>query len=98
MKVKSRSGVNELEVYGYYVSRQIRMFFVIPYVGYEGVVVVTEMEYEIINPCLDGYILRKNDVGNDLILIKEADKDDLIYGLIEHDSNAMEKFLHRLSK
>jgi len=42
--------------------------------------------------------LRKNDGNNELFLHWAADKDNLIYDLIDHDAEAMKEFKHRLAE
>lgn len=89
----------EIEVYGIYWSEGKRLYFVIPYEGYEGFLAIDEKESEIVDPTLkDTFVLRKDDAGGDLFLHWAADKDNLIYDLIEHDPAAMTEFKKRLSE
>lgn len=88
----------ELEVFGIYWNDEgMRLYFVVPYDGYNGFLVLNEKETQIIDPEIrDVFVIRKNDAGNDLLLHWAADKDNLIYDLIDHDPIAMEEFKRRL--
>lgn len=87
-----------VEVYGLYWSDGGRVFWVIPYKGYEGLVTVAEKDCELIDARLSGsFVLRKNDADEDLLLHWALDKEDLIYDVLEHDPAAMQEFMRRLS-
>jgi hypothetical protein len=45
----------------------------------------------------DFFVLRKGSLGGDAFLHWAADKDDLIYELMEHNPDAMEEFLRRVN-
>ena len=87
----------EIEVFGIYWNDGVRVYFVIPYDGYDGFLALNEKETQVVDPRInDVFVLRKNDGGNDLFLHWAADKDDLIYDLVEHDTEAMKEFKRRL--
>lgn len=99
MLVKASNRENIVEVYGVYWIDRERIYWVIPYEGYEGFITLSEKESTVIDPKFkDDFVLRKNDAGEDLLLHWAADKNDLIYDLIEHDPEAMKEFKRRLSK
>lgn len=87
------------EVYGLYWCDGERVFWVIPYKGYEGLITISEKDCELIDARLwDSFVLRKNDADDDLLLHWALDKDDLIYDVLEHDPIAMKEFMRRLSE
>lgn len=86
------------EVYGVYWCDGERVYWVIPYQGYEGFITVSERDCDLIDHKLSAsFVLRKNDAGDDLLLHWAADKGDLIYGLLDHEPDAMREFMDRLS-
>ena len=99
MLVKANDRDKPVEVYGIYWVNNERIYWVIPYAGYEGFATLSECESTIIDPHIDEvFVMRKNDANKDLLLHWAADKNDLIYDLIEHDPEAMKEFKRRLSK
>lgn len=91
------SYAQELEVYGVYWNDSVRVYFVIPAENYDGFLAINEKDSQLVDPILNGFVLRKDDMGTDMFLHWAADKDDLIYDLIEHDPEAMKEFKRRLA-
>lgn len=88
-----------VEVYGLYWCDGERVFWVVPYKGYEGLVTVAEKDCELIDARLsDSFVLRKNDADEDFLLHCALDENDLIYDVLEHDPVAMQEFMRRLSE
>ncbi len=103
MRIREKGRENDVEVYALYWAeyrgKRQRYYLVIPYEGYEGLSAVPESESELIDPNLEAtFVLRKGDYGGDLIIHSAANEDDLVYGLLDHDPEAMRIFLDRLSK
>ena len=88
----------ELDVYGVYWNDGIRVYFVIPTKDYNGFLAINEKDSELTDSLLNGFVLRKDDMGTDMFLHWAADKDNLIYDLIEHDPEAMKEFKRRLAE
>lgn len=99
MRVLEKGRGEPVEVYGIYWLDGERVYWVIPYEGYEGLKTLRERDSTVIDPQLsDLFVLRKNDAGEDLFLHWAADEDDLIYALIENDPSAMLEFKRRLMR
>lgn len=99
MLIKENNRENIIEVYGVYWIKTERIYWVIPYDGYEGFITLSEKETTVIDSSFkDTFVLRKNDAGEDLFLHWAADKGDLIYDLIEHDPEAMKEFKRRIAE
>ncbi|WP_241084907.1 hypothetical protein [Candidatus Vondammii sp. HM_W22] len=98
MLVLEKGYETPVEVYGIYWIDGERIYWVIPYEGHEGFVTLSEKDSEVVDPEIkDVFILRKNDADEDLFLHWAADKDNLIYDLVDHDPEAMKEFKRRLS-
>lgn len=97
MIIYSKRDKRQYKVYSIsWNSNGFRSYFVIPD-KYPGVIVMDEIETEIIDPTIDEkFILRKNDYGGDMFLHWALDKDNLVYGLIEHDPEAISEFKKRI--
>ena len=99
MLILERGRQVPVEVYGLYWCDGERVFWVIPYKGYEGLITVSEKDCELIDARLgNAFVLRKNDADEDLLLHWALDKDDLIYDVLEHDPVAMQDFIRRLAE
>ncbi|MDR6633752.1 hypothetical protein J2X72_002552 [Phyllobacterium sp. 1468] len=92
-----------LEVYAFYWANNPalkrhgqRMHLVVLYQGHDGLGVVAEDECEIVDPSVDGFVLRRSGSGGDIFVHWAADKDDLLDRLIDHDPGAMAEFQRRL--
>lgn len=98
MLILEKGRTTPVEVYGLYWCGGERVFWVVPYDGYEGLVTVSEKNCELIDARFSAsFLLRKNDANEDFLLHWALDEDDLIYGVLEHDPAAMQEFVRRLS-
>lgn len=87
-----------VEVYGLHWCDGERVFWVIPYEDYEGLITVDGKDCELVDASLSGsFVLRKNDAGEDFLLHWSLDKNDLIYDVFDHNPMAMQEFMRRLS-
>jgi len=102
MKIKPHDENHIVDVYAVYWAKKEginqRFYLIIPYKGYEGFNACSELESDLIDPSLSDFILKKDDYGGDLLIHYAAHKDNLIYDLIDHDPEAMAKFLDLLEK
>ncbi len=96
MLIKSLDHKTIVEVFAIYWVDGIRHHLVIPYPTYEGLFVITEKKSEIVDPSIDGFILRKSGSGRDILIHWATDKDDLLDKLIDHDEDAMKELERRL--
>ena len=60
-------------------------------------IVVNKKDVQFVDWSLLSFVLRKNDMDKNMFLHWVADKDDLIYDLIEHNPESMTEFKRRLS-
>lgn len=95
MKIKENSRDLSVDVIAIYWVNGIRHVLVIPYDGYEGLIVVTEEKCEVVDYNIDGFILRMGTLG-DILVHALASKDDLLDDMINHKPGANEEFLRRL--
>ncbi|TBW45983.1 hypothetical protein EZI54_23335 [Marinobacter halodurans] len=98
MLVRANDRDEVIEVYGIYWVGGERIYWIVPYENYEGFITLSESESTVVDPIIDNFVIRKNDAGEDLFLHWAADKNDLIYSLVEHDPEAMKQFNQRLSE
>lgn len=97
MLVQANDRDKPVEVYGVYWIDDERIYWVIPYENYEGFITLSERESTVVDSQVNNFFLRKNDANEDIFLHWAADKDNLIYDLIEHDPEAMKEFRRRLA-
>jgi hypothetical protein len=98
MIVKEKGRENSVEVYVLYWSNDKRYHMVIPYDGYNGLITLDQDEVEIIDPSVDGFVVRKDDYDGEILVHKLANDDGLIYKLIDHDPDAIREFERRRSE
>jgi hypothetical protein len=72
-----------VEVYAIYWVDGMRSHLVIPYEGYNGLIIVRENKCEVVDPSINGFILKKGDYGRDILIHWAAEKDGLIYSLAD---------------
>jgi len=91
-----------LEVYAVYwvadpnvTGRGQRIHLVIPYEGYDSFMTVPEESGEIVDPTIDGFILRKSGNGWDMLVHWAAEKGDLLDMLIDGRNPDAIAELHR---
>ena len=93
MKIRVLSRDNEVDVlavyWAEYQGKREMHFLIVPYDGYEGVIVALESECEITDASLDGFILKKVASGRDILVLGIVLEDDLLDRMIEHDPVAM---------
>lgn len=104
MKIRQKTRDTAVEVYAvYWVNNPSvsghghRMYLVIPYAGYTGLLAVHDDDCDIIDPSIDGFILMKDDYGGDMLVHWAIAKDHLINDLIEHDPRAIDELRRRLN-
>lgn len=71
---------------------------VIPYDGYEGLIVLDENQVDVLDPSIDNFIMRKDDYDGEILIHKATVENNLIYELIDHDAEAMKEFKRRLAE
>ena len=98
MIIREKDRENSVEVYAIYWDNGVRIYSVIPYEGYEGLISISEEESIVIDDSINNFIIRKSDYGNDIMIHKAAQQDGLIYKLIDHDAEAMIEFKRRLAE
>ncbi|MEK6636848.1 MAG: hypothetical protein AABY88_02070 [Pseudomonadota bacterium] len=96
MKIRENGREIPVDVYAIYWDNGVRIYSVIPYEGYEGLISISENESVVVDNNINKFIIRKSDYENDIIIHEAADKDGLIYKLIDHDAEAMIEFKRRL--
>ncbi|WP_095448736.1 hypothetical protein [Ochrobactrum quorumnocens] len=98
MKIVEKNGLgNVVDVYGLYWVDGIRHHLIIPYIGYDGFVVVTETNCDVVEPDVDDFVLRKGDYGRDILLHWAVAKDDLVYRLTDPpDADAVTELRRRI--
>ena len=70
-------------VYAIYWVDGMRSHLVIPYEGYDGLLIVRENKCEVVDPTINGFILRKSSSDDDILVHWAAEKDDLLDKLID---------------
>jgi hypothetical protein len=84
-----------VHVFGIYWKGEERFYWVIPYEGYGGLMVLSDKEVTVIDSSLSSdLILCRDAEGKDMIL--HWAMEDLIEELSEHDPKAMIEFLRRI--
>lgn len=97
MKIRELTKEYAVDVYAIYWAEGMRSHLVVPYDGYDGLLVVRENKCEIVDPSLNGFILRKSGDGRDMLVHWAAEKDDLLDRLIDPpDSDAIVELYRRL--
>lgn len=97
MIVKEIGREHPVPVYGVYWVGGERYYWVIPYVGYGGLMSLRDRDVTVIDSSLSNdFILCKDGAGDDMILHWAAE--DLICDLVERDPIAMAEFLRRLQQ
>lgn len=92
MKIKENIRNYSVDVYGIYWVDGIRHHLIVPYNGYNGLIVVTEDNCEITDSTVNNFIIKKGDYGRDILIHKIVERTGLIYRLIDHDPEAMVEF------
>lgn len=86
-----------LEVYAIYWVDGMRSHLVIPYEGYEGLLVVRENKCDVVDASIDGFVLRKSSGEQDILVHWAAEKEDLLDRLIDPpDAEAVAELLRRV--
>ena len=100
MRVKQNDDNFDVEVYGVYWVNNVLYVYVIPEPDYGGFAALREGEFTITNPYIDNFKFCQSSAGGgrfDLFIHKCALDDDILYGLVDHDPEAMAEFHRRLS-
>ncbi|MEZ2126797.1 MULTISPECIES: hypothetical protein [unclassified Sinorhizobium] len=100
MKIVEKDGFNRIvEVYALYWVDGIRHHLVIPYEGYDGFIVVNEDQCDVVDSSINGFILKKDDYGGDMLIHWAAEKGGLIYKLTDPpDADAVAELKRRLAE
>lgn len=103
MKIIEKGREKPVEVYAiYWVNNPAlkmhgrRIHLIIPYEGFGGLMTVNEDDCEVFDARIDGFVLKKDDYGGDILLHWAVEKDNLINALIEHDPRAIDELHRRL--
>ena len=96
MKIKLKKTNFVTFVYALYWHNKIRYCLIIPNLGHEGLVTAIEEEYDVVDPSIDDFCIRKSSVDGDILVHRVAEKDDLLDKLIDHDRAAMIELQRRL--
>lgn len=79
-----------------YRGKNQRLYMVVPYAGYEGLITVSEDECELTDPSIDGYRLTKaysnGAVMGDLIVLAVIQDHGLLDRMIDHEPEAIAEF------
>lgn len=93
MKIRVLSSDNEVDVlavyWAEYQGKREMHFLIVPYDGYEGVIVALESECEITDSSLDGFSLTKGASEGDMLVLGIVLDNNLLDRMIEHDPVAM---------
>ena len=101
MKIIDKDDVLErvLEVYAIYWVDGMRSHLVIPYEGYQGFFVVRENKCDVVDASIDGFVLRKSSVEQDILVHWAAEKEDLLDRLIDPPApEAVAELHHRIAE
>jgi hypothetical protein len=82
----------DLKMYGQ------RMHLAGPYDGYNALIVVPEEKAEVVDPTIDGFVLRKSGYGSDIIVHWAASRGDLLDKLVEADAEALAELRRRITE
>jgi len=98
MKIVENDGFNRVvEVYAIYWASGKRYHLVIPYDGYLGLTAVPEDKCEVVDSTINGFVLKKGDYGDDILVHWAVEKDGLVYRLIDPpDAAAVAELKRRL--
>ena len=98
MKIRENGGLNRVwDVYAFYWVNGIRYHLVNPYREYQGLIVVPENKCTIVISSIDGFVLRKNDRDQDMLVHWSVSDYDLLDRLIDPpDEEAMLELERRL--
>ncbi|MBY3215928.1 hypothetical protein HFO21_16430 [Rhizobium laguerreae] len=98
MKIIERDGFNRVvDVYAIYWANGLRHHLVIPHEGYNGFTVVPENKCDVVDPSINGFILRESGGGGDILVHWAAERDELLDRLIDPpDAEAVAELERRL--
>ena len=86
-----------VKVWMLYWEDNKRFHMVVPYEGYEGLIILSHDQVEIIDPSVNDFTLKKDDYGGEVLIHNLVNNGDLIYKMIDHDAEAMKEFERRLA-
>ena len=98
MKIKPHDENHIVDVYAVYWYDNVRHYLIIPYKGYNGFNACLESKSDVIDTSLNDFVIVKNSKGNDLLIHRIIYDNNLLDDLIDHDPEAMAKFLDLLEK
>lgn len=98
MKIREKSREYSVEVYGLYWVDGVRYHLIIPYNGYNGLIVVNDNKCEVTDSSIDNFIIKKGDYGRDILVNSVLERSGLIYRLVDHDPEAMIEFKRLLEE
>ena len=84
-----------LEVYAIYWVNGMRSHLVIPYEDYYGLLIVRENKCQVVDPSINGFILRKSNHDRDMLIHWAAEKDALLDRLTDPPDAEAVAELHR---
>lgn len=88
-----------LDVYAFYWVDGRRSHLVIPYEGFEGLIVVSENKCDVVDPSVDGFILKKSYSGYDMFVNWAAEQGNLLDRLIDPPApEAVSELLRRIAE
>ncbi len=93
MFVKEKSREFSTRVLAMYWVDGERYHLVIPYEGYNGLVVITEKECEITDNRIDDMIIIRLSQGRDVLINTIIDNNDIYAEMVDHQPDAMAQFL-----
>lgn len=96
MKIKEFGRDSEVAVLTMYwekgLSKNQRIYMVVPYDGYEVLFTVGEDDCELTDPSIDGYRLVRSASNEDVIVLAIISDRDLLDRMIDHEPAAMAEF------
>lgn len=99
MKIRENGRNHDVEVLALSWVDGKRQHYVVPYKGYNGIIVIESDQCEVTNPEIsEKFIFQISDYGNDMFLHWAVYQDNLIYGMIDHEKGAMEEFYKRINQ
>ncbi|WP_152616197.1 hypothetical protein [Sphingomonas sp. ERG5] len=98
MKIDTIYGENNARVVAHYKLNGVTNYLVIPYEGYGGLNVILEHECSIVDNDAEWFVPTTHGAAEEAFVDIAAFDNDLLISMIEHDSEAMEKFFDRLKE
>lgn len=96
MKIREFGRESEVAVVAMYWEKGLRknrrIYMVVPYDGYEGLITVGEDDCELTDPSIDGFRLAKSASNEDIIVLAIILDNDLLDRMIDHEPAAMAEF------